>query len=131
MKAPIARLAPDWEFRQFLLLCAAMAVIAVLPSCSKKRSSAANPTAFCTKYKQGAAEFAGLQDNMTRDGARHYAATMREAAAVAPVELEGPMKTITVDWQHYLKTSDTKPLQGKAYAAAVDQANTWNGEFCK
>lgn len=119
------------QYGQIVLLCAAMAALAVLPACSKKRSSASNPTAFCTSSKQGAAEAVGLRDNLTQDGARHYVATLLKTSAIAPVELEGPMKTITDDWRHYVKTGDTKPLQGKAYAAAVDQVNTWNGEFCR
>lgn len=108
-----------------------MAAVTVLSACSKKRSTSADPTAFCTGAKKSVAEFAGLRDNLTKAGAKHYAATLRKTSAVAPVELEASMKTVTDDWRHYVKTGDHGPLAGKRYATAVAHINTWESEFCK
>lgn len=116
---------------QMLLLCAGMTAISILPACSKKRSTSSNPTAFCTASKKNVAEFMALRENPTQAGAKEYAAALRKTSAVAPVELESSMKTITGDWRHYVKTGDHAPLTGKAYEAAVDEINTWESEFCK
>jgi hypothetical protein len=116
---------------QILLLCVGMAAVSGLPACSKKRSTSSNPTAFCTASKKNLAEFMGLRENPTQVGAKEYAAALRKTSQVAPVELEASMKTITDDWRNYLNTGDMKPMTGTAYAAAVDQINTWESEFCK
>lgn len=131
MKVTIGTPGRSKKFRQTLLLCAAMAAVSVLPACSKKRSTSSNPTAFCTASKKNLAEFMALRENPTKAGAKEYAAALQKTSEVAPVELESSMKTITDDWSHYVKTGDHAPLTGKAYAAATDQINTWESEFCK
>lgn len=131
MKAAIITPARTRKFRHTMLLCAVIAAVSVLPACSKKRSTSANPTAFCTASKKNLAEFMGLRENPTPAGAKEYAAALRKTSGDAPVELESSMKTITDDWQHYVKTGDLAPLMGKAYAAATEEINTWESEFCK
>lgn len=131
MRVMAKRPAHEERFRRFLLLCAVMASVSVLPACSPKRSTSSNPAAFCTGSKQNAAEFAALQQNLTKPGAKAYAAALLKTSEVAPVGLESSMKTVTDDWSHYVKTGDHAPLMGKAYAAATAEINTWQSEFCK
>lgn len=131
MKIMTRALASHKGFRQALLLCAVTAFASALPACSKDRSTSSDSTAFCTASKKSVAEFAALQQNLTKAGAAEYVAALQKASEVAPVELEAPMKTVTDDWSHYVKTNDHAPLMGRAYAAATAQINTWQSEFCK
>ncbi len=121
----------DKKSRYSLLLCTAMAVVSVIPACGKKRSTSSNPTAFCTASKKNFAEFMGLRDNPTQAGAKEYTAALQKTSEVAPVELESAMKTVTDSWSRYVDSGDHSLLTGTAYAAATDQINTWESEFCK
>lgn len=131
MNATTGTPATGKKLRQILLLGVAVTAVSVLPACSSSRSTSSNPTAFCTASKKNVAEFMALRENLTKAGAKQYAAALQKTSAVAPVELESSMKTVTDAWQHYVKTGDHAPLTGPAYAAATAQINTWQAEFCK
>ena len=115
---------------QILLIGVTVAAAVSLSACSQ-RSTTSNPKAYCTAAKVDAAQFAALQDNLTQKGAKAYAASLRKLEGIAPKELESAVKTTADAWTHYVKTGDHSAMTGKGYAAAVDQINTWESEFCK
>lgn len=103
-----------------------------LSACSE-RSTAANPTAFCTAAKESFVTFSALSgmSNPTPADAKAYAASLTKLEGIAPEQIESAIKKSADTWNQFVKTGDQNALEGEGYAAAVSQINAWESQFCK
>ena len=106
-------------------------VVALVFSACNGRSSASNPTAFCSAVKKMSVQYAGLQDNPTPSLAKEMAASVQQLVGIAPVEIESAVKTEADAYNQYVKTGNHSELVGKKFAAANDQINMWEANYCK
>ncbi len=115
-----------------VLISTVIACALALSACNE-RSTASNPTAFCTAAKKSYVEFSALSgmSNPTPADAKAYAASLTKLEGIAPEQIESAVKTSADTWNQFVKTGDHAALEGERYAAAVNQINAWESQFCK